>query len=251
MCRVRLRACGAVVAVAMIAGVVPTATMAAPPTLTGETLSELGPVMTGRCDPSATSTIVFRATGFPFGPYETPYPYDTGGFTESGTATVGPQPAYQGGGAFGSGALTTFSATFSITTPDATITGTKTADATTHGAGICQEVTGDPDIGNAKLVSADAPGLHYEAKIATADGTFLDRGTTYVHVDRFTTDKGFPFATFSETFESTLTEPMRIPTSAEDCKDGGYRDFPALDFKSQGDCVAYVVSSNSQDPEES
>jgi hypothetical protein len=196
--RVRFGPRGAVLAAAMVAGALPAAAMGAPPTLTGESLSELDPVVTGACDPSATSTISFRATGFPFGPYETPYPYDTGSFTETGTATVGPQPAYQGGGAFGTGALRAFSATFSITTPEPTITGTKTADASTQGAGICQEVTGDPDIGNARFVYADVPGLRYEAKIVTAEGTFLDRGTTYVHVDRFTTDIGFPFATFSE-----------------------------------------------------
>jgi hypothetical protein len=44
---------------------------------------------------------------------------------------------------------------------------------------------------------------------------------------------------------------MRIPTSAQDCKDGGYREFPALDFKSQGECVAYVVPSAPEDADES
>jgi hypothetical protein len=49
-----------------------------------------------------------------------------------------------------------------------------------------------------------------------------------------------PFANFSETFESSLSEPIRVPASAAECKDGGYQAFPALGFKSQGDCVAYV-----------
>jgi hypothetical protein len=249
ICRGRFGLRRVVLAAALIAGLVPASAMAAPPTLTGETLSALDPVVTGTCDPSATSTITFRASGFPFGPYETPYPYDTGSFTENGTATVGPQPDYQGGGAFPTGELTAFSATFSIETPDATISGTKTTDASSQGSGICQEVSGDPDIGNAKFVSADVTGLQYEARIVTAEGTFLDRGTSYVHVDTFTTDIGFPFATFSETFESALTEPMRIPTNADECKDGGYLDFPALDFKSQGECVAYVMRSTPADRE--
>jgi hypothetical protein len=247
--RVRFGVRSVVIGAAMIAGLVPTTATAAPPTLTGETLSELDPVVTGACDPSASSTITFRATGFPFGPYETPYPYDTGTFTETGTATVGPQPDYQGGGAFPAGELTSFSATFSIETPDAKITGTQAADTLTQGAGICQEVSGDPDIGNAKLVYVDVSRLAYEARIVTAEGTFLDRGTSYVHVDRFTTDIGFPFASFSESFESVLTEPTRIPGSAEECKHGGYRDFPALDFKSQGECVAYVMRSASEEPD--
>ena len=242
-CSVRFGVRYVVLATALIAGLVPASAMAAPPTLMGETLSALDPVVTGTCDPSATSTISFRAAGFPFGPYETPYPYDTGSFTETGTATVGHQPEYQGGGAFPTGELTAFSATFSIETPEATITGTKTMDASSRGSGICQEVSGDPDIGNAKFVSADVTGLQYEARIVTAEGTFVDLGTSYVHVDTFTTDLGFPFATFSETFESALAEPMRIPTDAEECKDGDYLDFPALDFKNQGECVAYVVRS--------
>ena len=66
----------------------------------------------------------------------------------------------------------------------------------------------------------------------------------YVHVDRFTTDTGFPFANFSQTSQSDLTEPARVPGSASECKNGGYRNFPALGSKSQGDCVAYVRSTS-------
>jgi hypothetical protein len=40
-------------------------------------------------------------------------------------------------------------------------------------------------------VNAGERARHYQARIVTAEGTFLDRGTTYVHVDRFTTDTGF------------------------------------------------------------
>lgn len=248
ICRARFAARWLVSAATLMAGVMPASAMAAPPTLTGESLSAADPVVTGMCEPSATSTVSFAATGFPFGPYETPYPYDTGSFTESGTATVGAQPAYQGGGSFGNGALTAFSAVFSIETPDATITGTKTMDASSLGSGICQQVSGDADIGNAKFVSADVSRLRYEARIVTAEGTYLDHGTSYVHVDTFTTDIGFPFANFSETFDSALTEPIRIPGDAEECKDGGYREFAALAFDSQGECVAYVRRSTPADP---
>jgi hypothetical protein len=238
--RSRMGARCVVLVIGVIAGLAPGAAVAAPPTLTGETLSDLDPTVTGTCDPSGTSTLSFRATGFPFGPYETPWPYDTGSFVETGTASVGPQPPYQGGGSFASGDLTAFSATFSITTPEAQITGIKLADASSLGGGTCQDVSGDPDIGNAKYVSADVSRLRYEARIVTAEGTFLDRGTSYVHVDRYTTDLAFPFANFSETFESSLSEPIRVPAGAAECKDGGYQAFPALGFKSQGECVAYV-----------
>jgi hypothetical protein len=234
----------AVLAVGLIAGIAPAA-VAAPPTLTGETLSSLDPAVAGTCDPSGTSAISFGATGFPVGPYEATWPDESGSFTETGTATVGPQPAYTGGGSFPHGDLTAFSATFSIQTPDASITGVKTADASSLGTGACREVTGDPDVGNARYVAADVNGLTYEARIVTAEGTFLDRGTTYVHVDRFTTDVGNPFASFSETFESSLGETIRVPGSAQECKDDGYQAFPELAFKSQGECVAYVHRSGS------
>ena len=193
--------------------------------------------------PALRCRAVFRATGFPFGPYETPFPFDTGSFTEAGTATVGPQPDYQGGGGFGSGTLTGFSAGFTIVTPDARITGTKTAEASSMNTGICQAVSADPDIGNATMLSADVPRLSYEARIVTAEGTFLDRGTSYVHVDRFTTDIGFPFANFTETFDSSLAAPIQMPVSAADCRGAGFRRFPGLGFKSPRDCLAYVNAS--------
>ena len=227
----------------VIAGLTPAAALAAPPTLTGETLSSGDPALTGTCDPAGSSSLQFRATGFPFGPYETPYPYDTGTFVETGTATVGPQPPYQGGGSFSTGQLTAFSADFSIVTPEATISGTKTIGSATRATGICQQVSGDPDIGNATLLQADASELRYQARIVTAEGTFLDHGTATVHVDQFTTDVGFPYASFSQTFQSDLAEPTRVPGSASECKNGGYRNFPALGFKSQGDCIAYVRST--------
>lgn len=242
ICRVRAGVGRVLAAGVVIVALTPAAALAAPPTLTGETLSSGDPALTGTCQPSGSSSLQFRATGFPFGPYETPYPYDTGSFVETGTATVGPQPPYQGGGSFSTGELTAFAANFSIVTPDATITGTKSIGTATRATGICQQVSGDPDIGNAALYQADAPEVRYEARIVTAEGTFLDHGTAYVHVDRFTTDVGFPFANFSQTFQSDLTEPARVPGSTSECKNGGYRNFPALGFKSQGDCVAYVRS---------
>jgi hypothetical protein len=237
---VRFRLRHLVLVAGSVAVLAPAPAVAAPPPLTGETLSELDPAVTGDCDPASSSSISFRATGFPFGPYETPYPYDTGSFTETGTATVGPQPSYQGGGGFSTAALTTFSASFTIDTPDARITGTKAGPVSPSNVGICQQVSGDPDIGNAELVYADLGRVDYEARIVTAEGTFLDRGTSTVHVDRFTTDIGFPFANFSETFASSLTEPIRVPGGVDECKGTGYTQFPELNFKTRGECIAYV-----------
>jgi hypothetical protein len=219
----------------VVAALAPGTAMAAPPTLTGEMLSDLDPWVVGACNPSRTSAIAFRAMGVPAGPY-------TGGsFVEAGAGTIGPQdPLYEDVGTFVAGELRAFVASFSIETPDATITGIKRADASSAGSGSCQRVTDDDVIGNAKFVSAGAPLLAYEARIVTAEGTFVDRGRSGLEVSRFTTDLGFPFANFEETFNSSLAEPFQVPTSAEECQNGGYAQFPELGFESHGECIAYV-----------
>ena len=38
------------------------------------------------------------------------------------------------------------------------------------------------------------------------------------------------------------------PTSKDQCKHGGWRDFPALGFKNQGDCVSYVATKGKNPP---
>lgn len=210
----------------VVAALAPGTAIAAPPTLTGEILSDPDPWVVGACNPSRTSTFAFRAAGVPAGPYS------GGRFVEAGAGAIGPQDVQDG--SFGTGELRSFVASFSIQTPDATITGVKTADASSAGTGTCQRV------GNAKFVFARAPLLSYEARIVTAEGTFADRGRSELEVSRFTTDLGFPLATFRETFNSSLAEPFRVPTSAEECQNGGYAQFPELGFESQGECIAYV-----------
>jgi hypothetical protein len=233
----RLRALVLMVGVAV--ALAPGVAVAAPPTLTGEVLSDPDPSVTGSCNPTGTSTVAFQSAGVPSGPYA------AGSFVETGAAAIGPQPPYEGGGSFVAGEMTAFAASFLIETPGATITGVKMLDASSDGSGACRQVTSDPDIGNAKLVSAGAPLLTYEARIVTAEGTFVDRGRSALEVRRFTTDLAFPFASFSETFQSSLTEPFRVPTSHDDCRNGGYQQFPELEFKSQGDCISYVNRSGS------
>ena len=192
----------------IVATLAPGTAMAAPPTLTGVTLSDPDPWILAACDPPRTSVIAFRATGVPAGPYA------GGSFVEAGAASIGRQPDYEGGGSFVAGELRAFAASFSIETPDATITGIKRADASSAGSGTCRRVTND--IGNARFVSAGAPLLTYEARIVTAEGTFVDRGRSALEVRRFTTDLASPFASFSETFESSLSEPLPVPASAEE-----------------------------------
>jgi hypothetical protein len=221
-----------VLGVGVVAALAGTA-MAAPPTLTGVILNDPNPWIAGACNPSRTSTIAFRATGVSEGTYA------GGSFVEAGAAAIGPQGGVVGG-SFGTGELRAFAASFSLQTPDATITGVKTADASSAGSGTCQRVTNDPDVGNARFVFVGAPLLTYEARIVTAEGTFVDRGRSALDVQRFTSDLRPPFASFEETFVSSLIEPFRVPTSPEECQNGGYGQFPELGFESQSECIAYV-----------
>jgi hypothetical protein len=54
---------------------------------------------------------------------------------------------------------------------------------------------------------------------------------------------------FQETLSSELTavEPV-APTSKDDCKRGGWRNYLALGFKNQGDCVSFVATGGRNEP---
>jgi hypothetical protein len=49
----------------------------------------------------------------------------------------------------------------------------------------------------------------------------------------------FPFLAIDNTVLITLIGP---PTSADECKEGGWKEFNNPSFKNQGDCVSYVAS---------
>jgi hypothetical protein len=77
------------------------------PTLTGETFTGV-PTVTATCDPTSNSTINYSVSGTATGPYP-------GTFTESGTATLGPQGIFiDPGNPNAPGNLVSFSATFTI-----------------------------------------------------------------------------------------------------------------------------------------
>lgn len=88
----------------------------APKSLTGETFLASGlPLrglsqVTGTCNPLGESSFSFHAEGEAIGPY-------TGTFVENGTFTIAP---------IATPMLSTFDATFTITSPAGTVTGTKT-----------------------------------------------------------------------------------------------------------------------------
>jgi hypothetical protein len=184
-----------------------------------------GPVNgTIQCDPTGNSTITFSTSGLAFGTYP-------GSFSESGQVTFGPSsfevPA----------AVTGFQATFTIDSGTTHITGTKTLD---FGSAFCRNVPGNQQTS----IAVVAP---YTATIQTPSGTFHDRGTT--HVTLFLREDLPGENIFQQFMASDLTavEP-EMPTTKEVCKNGGYMTFPALGFKSQGDCVSFVATGGTNEP---
>jgi hypothetical protein len=127
-----------------------------------------------------------------------PYP---GPFTETGTWTLSPP---------------IFSANFTITSGTTTITGSKSGSQFQISCGSRTDL------------NASVP---YTATIHTPDGNFHDEGTATV--SGFTSTGR---AELTETFTSSLAHAS--PTSKDQCKNGGWKNFPQ--FKNQGQCVSFV-----------
>jgi hypothetical protein len=43
-----------------------------------------------------------------------------------------------------------------------------------------------------------------------------------------------------------VSPPPRLPTSKDQCKNGGWRNFP--DFKNEGQCVSFVATGGKKQP---
>lgn len=196
----------AMVAVVPVAAAPPAAPSPPPPTLTGETLTggSGGGLVFCRNTGSFSFTISGTATG--------PYP---GTFTESVTGTVNPTFT-----------LATFSATFTIHSATGDVTGTKTY--TGPSPRICYQDANDV------AILGTIP-TTYQATIHTANGNYADHGTSATGFFR----SSGTVNQFNETFASSQTQAtLIVPTSADQCKDGGYQHYPQ--FKDQGDCVSFV-----------
>jgi hypothetical protein len=116
---------------ALVLLVVPATSLAATTPPTGEVLNGdstgPGPFSSAiTCQGPTTGTLQFTISGMAVGPYP-------GTFTESGTVQIT------------NGAVTAFSASFTITSGTTTITGTKSGPATLRGTAQCDEPS--PDFG--------------------------------------------------------------------------------------------------------
>ena len=201
-------------AVCAVCGVPEVADAAAPSTLTGEEFLKLGGPTNVVC--RTTGPYSYTVSGMATGPYP-------GTFTETGSGKVVP-PA-------GAGGHMTLSASFTIHSGSVVITGSKSG-----GDGIgCQSVFGE--------TGGRVFGLSYQATIKTATGTYSDQGSS----DASPISTGPSGTTLRETFSSSLSQPLLIPTSKDQCKDhGGWMNYPQ--FKNEGDCVSFVDTGGKNPP---
>jgi hypothetical protein len=180
---------------------------------------------TVECNPPGSSHVAFATSGTASGTYP-------GTFSEEGSVSFGPSSFAQ------PGAVTAFHATFTIDSGAGHITGTKALES---GTAFCipSQASGD----SASVAVAGT----YTATIHAPGGTFTDRGTT--NLSLFAREDLPQENVFRESLSSELAavEPL-APTSKEDCKRGGWRNYPALGFKNQGDCVSFVTTGGKNEP---
>ena len=169
-------------------------------------------VTSRNCNVGSESTFNFTASGIAVGPYP-------GTFTESGTVTVEPQSdAFE---EFFLQGQATLEATFTIMSPLATITGTKTA--VIPGMGSCYAVISRSGVVHEGVAFSGFAA--YTATITTSTGTTDVTGTTFVELgERKATPPpelgGSPFVagSFSETF---LTSNPVLPVATPGKATGG------------------------------
>ena len=166
------------------------------PTLDGETMTGV-PQVESNCNLSGTSTISYSVSGVATGTYP-------GTFTETGVATIGPQPLPGQ-----SVPITSFSATFVIDSGLFRVTGIKTLSNPTIYAtdlGFCLE--------GLKSFGAEAT---YDARVSTPTGTFADSGRTNVGVN----DYGGGVTNFGEQLHSSFFELQPAPATSAKVTGGG------------------------------
>lgn len=163
---------------ALVLGVPAAAAQVPPPTLNLESFVA-GPgagsiaVTSATCNPAGNSSFSYKVSG----PASTPYP---GTFTETGTVTMGPQNI-PNGSSNPNGLLTGWTASFTITSPTGSVTGTKTLPiGATDTLGICTTASQSP-VGLEEYAAnvVMSPGLAYKATITSSGAQFGDHGNSF------------------------------------------------------------------------
>jgi hypothetical protein len=205
-------------ATALLAGVSADAVSAAPPSppppnppLTGETLQ--GSAISNPVANCATGSYSFDVTGTAVGPYAGPFT-ESVSVTQSNLASVPLDIAVPLGNAridASSGAVATLSASFMITSPTGTVTGTKTLALPNTVVSTCGDSALVTSAGISQRVPAyylalnGPPGsLSYSATITSPLGTSTDGGTTDIAATFLAIQNIGQFAAaFTENFAST------------------------------------------------
>ena len=204
-----------------------------PPAFGGEALSENDPTITNCAAGSGGGPIAYEASGTATGPY-------AGTFSETGTVTVGPEE-----GPTARQRVTAASISFTVDSPAGQVTGTKTF--VPAGDPNINVATGRCDFdGAGGSITIFADDLRYSVTIQTPDGQTCTQsgGASLQVID----DSSVLADRFAENFLNDLSAPApvctggepeepELPTSKDDCKDGGYADYG---FKNQGECIAWV-----------
>ncbi|HEY4884036.1 MAG TPA: hypothetical protein VII08_10370 [Myxococcales bacterium] len=207
-------------AIAVAVLIAPAARGQVPPlTLTGEHFVGV-PDVTTDCHPDATSTVTFTVSGVATGPYP-------GTFTETGTATIGPQTLSPGGGQ-SIGTLLTFDGVFTIQSGTETVTGTKTLAFPVTNPGIEVAIGQCNTFQNVELEDViDRFTVRFEARISTPQGDFADRGLVpLVAVQRirvFEDPIRITFDSFLQDFASDLVAPEPLPSDCDEDEDDSER----------------------------
>jgi hypothetical protein len=228
--------------------------------LTGE-IAAIGAVnqnfMNVQCNRTGVSTFSFDASGdIVGGPYLGTISVSVSGSFGPQNITVDPQLGPYFG--LSVGPMLTYHETFTIDSPSSatTITGTKDgvlAPPPTPFFGdarpaVCGEFSDTPQgSGYTNFIETYT---NYDARIDAPDGVFRDHGFAFVEAADFFVQLGQGDTQglgFTQAWQST-SFGRAAPTTADDCKNGGWRNYPELGFKNQGDCVSYVATGGRNPP---
>jgi hypothetical protein len=77
--------------------------------------------------------------------------------------------------------------------------------------------------------------------------SFLAAGTCVIHADQAGNATYAPAAQVQQSVAVVAAAPT-VPTTADACKRDGWKDYPDLRFKNQGDCVSYVATHGKNSP---
>ncbi|GGG99688.1 hypothetical protein GCM10011577_24050 [Pseudarthrobacter polychromogenes] len=180
----------------------------------------------GTCNSGAAAgTFTYHAEGTATGPYP-------GTFVEDITIGAGYMPFNLPESA---PTMSSFHATFTITSGSTIITGTKELPEFAPGFAWCTGTSQPVFYGFFETTA-----LTYSATIETDGRTYVDSGTAKARDAEFDGNRAAAHKTFTEEFLTSNGVAPREPLTKEECKNGGWKIFPQK-FKNEAKCKQYVA----------